>query len=163
MPGTTASRSTAVRLISAAAGLLLATALLTGCGTDKRQDFKDDFKPINDRLLALGTSVGQAVSDAANKPDLVLAGQFTEFAAQLRSLRGRVDDLDAPDDLKTQTRALSQGLTRLTSDLRNIANAARDHDAKAARAATVALVRDSQTAGDARRALARKTGARVGP
>ena len=67
LPGTTAGRSTAVRLISAAAGLLLATALLTGCGTDKRQDFKDDFKPINDRLLALGTSVGQAVSDAANK------------------------------------------------------------------------------------------------
>src|SRR2546423_10999570 len=112
LPATTASRSTAVGLMSSAAGLLLATALLAGCGSDKTQSFKDDYKPVNDRLLALGTSVGQAVSDAANKPDLVLAGQFTEFAAQLRSLRGRVDDLDPPDDLKAQTQALSQGVTR---------------------------------------------------
>jgi outer membrane murein-binding lipoprotein Lpp len=163
LAGKTERKRTVARLVSAAAALLLAAALLAGCGSSKTDDFKSDFKPINDRLLSLGNSVGSAVGSAANKPDLVLAGQFTEFAAQLRSIRGRVDNLDPPDDDKTKVRTLSTALDRLTSDLREIANAARDHNAKAARAATVALVRDSQSAGDARRALARATGARVGP
>ena len=81
----------------------------------------------------------------------------------MQRIKADVAALDPPGELKSQTRALSAGVNRLDADLRAIGTAARTKNPPAARAATVALLRDSQSAGDARRALARKTGARVGP
>jgi len=159
----TETKRRAAHFLVAAATILIAGALLGGCGTDKKEQFSKDFKPVNDQLLALGGAVGQAVNSAATTPDAVLAGEFLGFATRLRDIRGRVDDLDPPDDLKTQTKRLSAAVFRLEADVRAIGAAARAHKPEAARAATVALLRDSQSAGDARRTLARKTGATVGP
>ena len=144
--------------------LALAGALLAGCGGDSEKDkFAKAFKPVNDELITLGGNVGQAVGSARNKPDLVLAGQFEGFAGRLQGIKSQIDKLDPPSDLRAQVTSLSAGVSRLIADLRGIGTAARAHDAKAARAATQSLVRDSASAGDARRALARKTGAKVGP
>jgi outer membrane murein-binding lipoprotein Lpp len=143
--------------------LLLATALLAGCGgTDKGKEFSKDFKPVNDQLLVLGTAVGQAVRTAKGTPDTVLATEFTGFASRLRAIKARIAKLDPPDKLKSQTDALSSSVDRLIADLQGIGTAARDHKPSDARAAAVALVRDSQTARTARRALARETGAKLG-
>lgn len=151
------------RILLAALTLLLAGALVSGCGSDKKAQFGKDFKPVNDELLALGSAVGQALGAADKTPDAILAGEFLGFASRMQRIKADVAALDPPGELKSQTRALSAGVNRLDADLRAIGTAARTKNPPAARAATVALLRDSQSAGDARRALARKTGARVGP
>jgi outer membrane murein-binding lipoprotein Lpp len=143
--------------------LLIATALIAGCGgTDKTAEFKKDFKPVNAQILVLGTEVAQAVNTARGTPDAALATRFLGFASRLRAIRARVDKLDPPDKLKSPTRALSAGLGRLVADLQQIGTAAREHKPNVARAAAGALVRDSQAARDARRELARETGAKLG-
>jgi outer membrane murein-binding lipoprotein Lpp len=143
--------------------VLLATALVAGCGSNSKSQFSSDFKPINDELLQLGSAVGQAVNNAAKTPDAVLAGEFLGFASRLQAIKDRIDKLKPPDDLKSDTKALADAGGRLVADLRAIGTAARNHQPAAARAATVSLVHDSQAAATARRALARKTGAKVNP
>jgi outer membrane murein-binding lipoprotein Lpp len=162
MPRATGHRRAAERLLRAAAALVLSGALIAGCGgSDKKDAFSRDFKPVNDQLVAVASSVGQAV--ASPVPDAVMAGEFQGFATQLQDVKRRIDSLHPPGDLSAQTAALSAAVGRLTADLRAISLAAKNHNPAATRAATQALVSHSQAAGNARRALARKTGANVGP
>jgi hypothetical protein len=150
-----------IRLILPA---LLTAALLAGCGGGSDDDsFKKDYKSVNDQLLRLGSSVGQALQNAPQTSDAMLAGEFSGFATQLDDVRRRVDALKPPSDLKPQVDALSTAVAALSKDLRDIGHAANVHDTTKAREATQALISDSRAARDARRALARKTGARVGP
>ena len=148
----------------AALALLLSALLLASCGGDDKTDqFKKDFQGVNDDLIALGGSVGQALQTAPQTNDARLAGEFQGFADQLETIKSKVDDLKPPDDLKSKTAALSSGITRLLTDLKALTASAKTHNADAARNATVALLRDSKAAGDARRALAKETGAKVEP
>jgi hypothetical protein len=144
--------------------LLLAVALVAGCGgSGNSAQFAKDFKPINDDLLALGAAVGQAVNGAARTPDTMLAGEFGGFASRLEGIKTRIDALKPPDKLKPATGRLSAAVGRLIADLKAIAVAALRHKPADARAGAVALVRDSQAAGAARREIARQTGAKVSP
>jgi hypothetical protein len=143
--------------------LLVATALLAGCGgADKTKDFNKGFKGVNDQLLALGNEVGQGISSAKGTPDATLASEFTGFAARLRAIKGRLDKLDPPDKLKKRTDDLSRSIDRVVTDLQGIGTAAKEHKPAAARTAAQALVRDSVPLRAARRALARETGAKLG-
>lgn len=143
---------------------LLTVVLVAGCGgSDDSAKFKRDFKGVNDELIDLGTTVGQALQKAPQTSDLMLAGEFSGYATQLQALKGRVDALKPPGDLRAKVTALSTALGKLVADLRRIGHAATVHDTTAAREGTQALIADSTAAGNARRALARKTGARVGP
>jgi hypothetical protein len=151
------------RPLRAALALLLVGALVAGCGSDKKGDFEKDFKGVNSELVTLGQDVGQAVSGARGTPDAELARQFKGFAARLRTIKGRIADLKPPDDLKSKTDALSSAVDKLIGDLQAIGTAAESHKPAAARLAAAALVRDSAPAADARRALARETGAKPNP
>lgn len=147
-----------------AALLLLAAALVAGCGGSGKKDaFRTDFKPIDGQLVALGSSVGQTLQNASRTNDAALARAFTGFVVHLQGIKARIDKLDPPSGLAQQVRVLSSSVSRLIVDLGGIAAAARAHDATAERAATAALVRDSPAVGDSRRALARKTGLPPGP
>jgi outer membrane murein-binding lipoprotein Lpp len=144
--------------------LLLATSLVAGCGgSDKKDRFAKDFKPVNAQLVALGSDVGQALQNASSSSDQALAQSFQGFVVRLQGIKGRIEKLDPPSDLKSQVTVLSSSVSRLIVDLGGIVAAARAHDPSAGRAATAALVRDAPAAGDARRLLARKTGAPAGP
>jgi hypothetical protein len=145
--------------------VLLAASLIAGCGggSDENDAFNKDYKAVNDQLLRLGDTVGQALQGAPQTSDAMLAGEFSGFATQLDEVRRRIDALKPPDDLKPKVDALATAVATLSKDLRDIAHAATVHDTTGAREATEALVRDSRAARAARRALARKTGAKVGP
>jgi hypothetical protein len=156
-----------MRLIRLILPALLTCALLAGCGGDSggsggSDRFNSDYKAVNDQLLQLGTTVSDALQKAPQTTDPMLAGEFSGFANQLDEVKGRLDVLKPPPDVKSKVEALSLAIGKLAADLRNIAHAATVHDTTAARDATKALVSDSRAAGAARRALARKTGARVG-
>jgi hypothetical protein len=143
---------------------LLTAALLAGCGgSDKSDSFNNEVKSVNDELLQLGDTVGQALQNAPQTSDAMLAGEFSGFASQLDQVRRRIDGLNPPADLQPKADALAAAVATLTKDLRDISHAATVHDTTGAREATKALVRDSRALRDARRALARETGARVGP
>lgn len=150
--------------IRAIFAVLLAAGLLAGCGGGSGDSggFDKEYKAVNEQLLQLGDTVGQALQNAPQTTDAMLAGEFSGFAGQLDQVRRRIDALRPPGDLKAQVDALSTAVATLSKDLRDISHAATVHDTTGAREATQALVRDSRAARDARRALAKKTGARVG-
>jgi hypothetical protein len=156
-----------MRLIRLILPAVLTCALLAGCGggggSDSSDRFNSEYKTINDQLLQLGTTVSDALQKAPQTTDPMLAGEFSGFANQLDQIKGRLDVLRPSAEVRSQFEALSIAIGKLAGDLRDIAHAATVHDTTGAREATKALVSDSKAAGDARRALARKTGARVGP
>ena len=153
-----------MRPLRTATAALTCAALLAGCGgSDQKAAFKKGFGPINDQLLTLGGTMGQALQNVAQTSDAMMASEFSGFATQLQGIRVRVDRLKPPGDLKGATATLSLDLGRLVVDLRKLSHAATVHDTQATREAAQALVHDSQGAGDARQTLARKTGVRVGP
>ena len=137
---------------------LVAITLLAGCGGDEKNDFAEDWKPVNEQLLALDTQITQALVRAEGTPDDVLAGIFLGFSTRLQDAKRRVDELDPPADLSRQTTAVSRTTGAVVTDLRAIGTAARTHKPQAARTATEALVRDLRTARSSRQALDRKTG-----
>ena len=157
------TRRTATALATILAALL-ALSLLAGCGGDSgpsKSDYDKDFKPINAEFLALGREVGTTVQTAKGQTDVALAQKFGEQAAQVGSLKARLDELDPPDDYKSDHDKLSAAMGVLRADLQQISTAAADHDAATAKAATQKLLVDSEQVRGPRRALAAKTGAKT--
>lgn len=154
--------STAIRLLAAA---LLALSLLAGCGGGDKATGKDDyaktFRPINDQFLALGREVAGTIRTAKGQTDVLLADKFAEQAKQVGELKGRLDDVDPPDDYKADHDKLVQAMGVIQADLQAVANAARSHDANGAKASVQKLLRDSEQVRTPRRALAQKTGAKL--
>jgi hypothetical protein len=148
-----------MRPVRAILPALLTCALLAGCGGGGDDDrFSSDFKPVNDELLQLRTSIAQAPSGS----DAMLAGAFSGFAGQYRAIDKRIDALKPPKDLEPRVRVLSAAVAELIVDLERVSRSAGAGDAAASRAGTQALVGDLKAAESARRALAKETGARVG-
>ena len=135
---------------------------VAGCGgSSENAKFGKAFGPVNAELRAVMTSVGQTV--AARPSDTQMASAFSRFATQLATVRAHIDALKPPSSLRTLTGTLSAAVGRLTADMRAIGSAAVAHRPEEARAATVALVRDSQAAEGAVREIGRKTGTKVTP
>lgn len=145
--------------------VLLTAGLLAGCGggSGDSDAFKKDFKAVNDQLLELGQTVGRALQSAPQTTDDMLAGEFSGFAGQLDDVKRRIDELKPPSDQRAKVDALSTSVAALSKDLRDIAHAATVHDTTKAREATQALISDSRSLRSTRRALAKETGAKVGP
>jgi outer membrane murein-binding lipoprotein Lpp len=156
-----------MRIVVLIVTALLAGALVAGCGGEDQQDKKDqfarDFKPVNEQILLLGGQVREALTQAGTTPDRVLGRVFRGFETQVQEAKAALDELEPPDDLRDEQRALSTALGKLVADLRGIHTAIAAKDPAATRRATAALIRDSEPAGNARRDLAEKTGARVAP
>jgi hypothetical protein len=135
--------------------LLLATVALVACGGDSEQDtYKEDFPPLSRQVVALGEDVGASIEGASESTDAQLAADFEAHAKKLGELERKLDGLKAPEDLADEQNALVTAMGDVQSRLEEIAEAARDSDAEAARRATVGLVDDSEALRDSRRALA---------
>src|SRR4051812_36996252 len=111
-----------IRLIVLA---LLTGALVAGCGggSDSKDAFSKDYRAVNDQLLQLGDTVGRALQNASQTSDAMLAGEFSGFATQLDEVKGRLDGLKPPADLRPRVDALSTAVAALSKDLRDIAHA----------------------------------------
>ncbi len=149
------------RLATPLALLALAVSL-AACGESETDKYVDDYKPLNDKLLEVGSDLGTAIDGVESKSDAALAKQFTALAARLEGVNKEIAALDTPADLQDEAKALNKTLGAATRDVEDIAKAARENDAQSAATATVQLSSDAQDVNTAQNKLAKATGAEVG-
>lgn len=128
-------------------GAVLILAACGGGGDDETTtaDFRKEYAPISAAVRGLGEDVGQAVTTAKDKTDAALQLEFAELSEKTTAVAAELAAEEIPDDAKIEAArgALVAGLRKGAADLEAISVAAGDHDAEAARAATVRLVTDS--------------------
>ena len=152
---------------------LLALGLLAGCGGDDddggggdeaaevKKEFEEGYRPINDEFLAIGGEVAETIQAAKGKTNAELTRAFGDLAADVRDLRARLDALRPPPEYEADTARVSKAMEVVGEDLREISVAAATGNASEARTQVQQLIRHSVEVRTARRALARKTGAKV--
>lgn len=154
---------------------LLAVGLLAGCGggddgggsgagddaAELKERFDTGYRPINDQFLALGRETGEAINTAKGKSNAALATKFKSLSSRLAALKARLDTLEPPAEYAVDAKRVSDAMALVGGDLDQLARAADAGDAAEARTQAEELVRHSEAVGTARRALARKTGAKV--
>ena len=143
--------------------VLLAVAVpLAACGESETDKYVDEYKPLNDKLLKIGSDLGTAIDGVESKSDAALAKQFTALASRLEDVNKEIAALDTPADLKDESKALNEALETTTGDVEDIAEAAQENNAQAAAAATLQLSTSAQEVNAAQNKLAKATGADVG-
>jgi uncharacterized protein YjbJ (UPF0337 family) len=167
LPGRVASvrRSALLAVVIA----LLGVGLLAGCGDDdgggddggaSTEEFDKAYAPINDEFVRVGGEVQQTIQTAEGRTNQALATKFDELAKQVFALRARLLGLEAPDEYKSDADRLAASMQVVAGDLSEISRAAEDGQAEEAKSQVQELVRHSVETRTARRALARKTGAK---
>lgn len=142
--------------------VLISTVALAACGgssEDKSKDFAKQFEPINTQLLATGAALGQEIQTAQGKSNAEIATAFSALATKVGAQLTALKATTPPDDLQPTVDALEAGLASAQQDLTDIADGATANDVAKVRAATVKLLKDSQTGiRDPRRKLVKATG-----
>lgn len=140
----------------------LVAVAFTGCGESDKDKYVDDYRPLNDRLLKLGTSLGTAVNGAGNESNSALAGKFAKLSTDFTTLRKDITGLETPSDLQDESKALTNALDSTQKDVDAISKAAKEGDPSGARSATMKLASDAQKVSTTQNKLAKATGAKVG-
>jgi hypothetical protein len=125
------------------------------CGGGEEDDYKEEFPAVSQKIVSLGEQVGDAIETAGESTDQELAQDFDNFADELGELRKQLDELEPPEDLAEEHDELLAAMAAVRRSLGEIADAAGESDADAARDATVQFVERSSDLREARRALAR--------
>jgi uncharacterized coiled-coil DUF342 family protein len=139
--------------------VLAATAVaalgLAACGGDDGEDraFQDDFPALSERIQSLGQELADTIESAAEASNEELAQDFEGFAQRLGNLRQEVEDLEPPEELVEEKDDLVSAMGEVRTSLEDIASAAEEGDAQAAREATLELVDGSEQLRDARSEL----------
>jgi hypothetical protein len=145
------------RPLPALAALLGATAIAlgAGCGEDEQEAYAGELRPLNRQIGSLGEYTGTAVAGAEKRTDRQLESQFGQIADELRRLRGKLEDLEPPDDLAAFQNEVVEAMRAVENALRGIERAAAGSDPDAARRSTIELLRSSEDLLEARRKLNR--------
>jgi hypothetical protein len=135
---------------------LVAPAGQAGAATPS---LKAQYAPLNTQIKRIGTDVGMAVTGASNVTDVELAKTFRGLARRTAESAGAVGKLKGARGVNAITqRQLQLALATAAIDLTRISTAAAAHNAKDAKAATVALVKHSPPITTARTRLAKALG-----
>jgi len=138
---------------------LAATAAPAGAATPS---LKAQFAPLNTQIKKIGTDIGTSINSAAKATDVQLAKSFAGLAQRAAASAGKVGKLKGATGANQITqRELQLALAKGAIDLARISTAAGAHNANAARAATIALVKDSKPIVQARTKLAKALGVPV--
>jgi hypothetical protein len=140
--------------------LIAAVPGLVACGEDEEETFREEFRPLNDRIVELGGDVDKAVTGASGKSDQQIEQEFGRLARRTGAVRTDLGELEPPDDLADDQQDLVEALGDARDALNEIEQAAGEGDPQAARRATIQLVAASSDVGSERRRLARATGAK---
>jgi hypothetical protein len=143
-----------VVVVSAAA--LMASAAPAGAATPS---LKAQFAPLNLQIKKIGRDIGTSITSAKNQTDVKLARAFAGLAKRAAASSANVGRLKGATGANAITqRQLQLTLAQGAIDLARISTAAAAHSATKARAATLALIRDSPPITAARTRLAKALG-----
>ena len=145
-----------VRRALLATGLLL-VIVAAGCGTDKEEEFRKEYRPLNGQVRDLGEDVGRSISNASGKSDKQIASLFGDLSTRTGELKKDLDATEPPDDLTADRDDLVEAMGDAEVALRDIKKAAGNSDAPAARRATIQLVAASEDLRDSRGKLEKAT------
>ena len=121
---------------------LAATAAPAGAATPS---LKAQFAPVNPQIKKIGADIGTAINGADKATDVQLAKAFAGLAQRAAASAGKVGKLKGATGANAITqRQLQLALAKGAIDLARIATAAAAHNANAAKAATIALIKDSK-------------------
>jgi hypothetical protein len=121
--------------------------------------FKQAFVPLNLQIKHIGSDIGKTLDAAGNETDVQLAGQFAGLARRAAAATTAVGKLKGATGQKlVMQRQLQLALAQGAIDLANISTAASAHSATRAKAATIALIKDSAPITKARTKLAKALG-----
>ena len=143
--------------------LLVILAALAGCGGSDEETFDEQYARLNSRLLDVGRDVDRGLQSAAGKTNRQLSEQFAAFALRLDALNTGLRRLDPPDELEGRTATLIARIDDTIKDLRAISGATGEGDRQGTAVAVIDFETSSRELNRAQNALARATGARIGP
>ena len=142
---------------------LVIVAALAGCGGNDDANFERQYRPLNDGLLAIGRDIDKGLESAAGKSNKQLSEQFAGFALRLDALNKVLRRLDPPDDLEGRSATLTARIDDTIKDLKAISGATGEGDRQGTAQAVVDFNTSSRELNRAQNALARATGAEIGP
>jgi methyl-accepting chemotaxis protein len=130
---------TRIAVLALSVGLLLAS----GCGDDDDEvdQFRDDYNAAVDRLAKMNSEIGAAASGAAEQSNQEIAAEFGRIAETAEQTRTNLSELQPPEDARDEFDELLGALREGVSDLRAVADAAKNGDPEAAREAAEELAR----------------------
>ena len=138
-------------------------AALAGCGGNDEANFEEQYRPLNDSLLRIGRDIDRGLESAAGKSNKQLSEQFAGFALRLEAVNKGLRRLDAPDDLDGDRATLTARIDSTVKALKAISGATGEGDRQGTAVAVLDFEESSQELNRAQNALAKATGARVGP
>ena len=142
---------------------LVVLAALAGCGGNDEKTFDEQYARLNTRLLDVGRDVDRGLRSAAGKSNKELSEQFAAFALRLDALNTGLRRLDPPDELEGRAATLIARIDDTVKDLKALSGAAGEGDRAGTAQAVVDFATSSRELNRAQNALARATGARIGP
>jgi hypothetical protein len=135
---------------------LVASAAPAGAATPS---LKAQFAPVNLQIKKIGRDIGTSITGANKQTDVQLARAFAGLAQRAAASAGKVGKLKGATGANAITqRRLQLALAQGALDLARISTAAAAHSAKDAKAATLALIKDSPPITTARTKLAKALG-----
>jgi hypothetical protein len=130
--------------IACSLAVLAVGSVLLGCGGNGDTDkFKQAYKADRQTLREIGRDIGSTIQGATGDSTSVLATKFSSLAGRTETLLELLRKLKPPSKVKDDFTALTSALDKGQGDLLAISAALVINDAKAAGAATRALVADS--------------------
>jgi hypothetical protein len=133
---------------------LVLIAFLGGCGDDEETDqFREDYNAAVERLSEIDTEINSAASGAAEQSNQEIAEEFGSIAQTAERTRTDLAALEPPDDAQDEFDTLLAALQDGVSNLRAVANAAKQDDPEAAREAARELAQSGEEINAAEEAL----------
>ncbi|HEY1480269.1 MAG TPA: hypothetical protein VGF46_09580 [Gaiellales bacterium] len=146
-------------LLALIGGSALAMAAPAGAATPS---LKAQFTPLNAQIVKIGSDIATDVNGADKETDAQLAKQFAGLARRTSAASVKVGKLKgATGSTLTAQRQLQLALALGATDLAKIYGAAVEHSAAKAKAATIALFKDSAPIKSTRLAFAKLVGVKA--
>jgi acyl-CoA reductase-like NAD-dependent aldehyde dehydrogenase len=121
--------------------LLLAALVATGCGDDDdtADQFRDGYNAAIQQLNDVNSNIEESGEELASKPGSQIAREFDRIAETAAQTRADLAELEPPEDAREAFDALLGAIEEGVTNIRAVADAARNENRQQFQDATEAL------------------------